>query len=232
MPTAQEGSPQAPPPLEDYGRRPKLARPVKWGLAVLALAVLGLAFVALTHSFWLTRLGAFLLVNEPPVRSDVILVLSGGDERILHGVKLFQDGYAPRIWFSFGRSEAPDVFDMQSIHFTRALEVIRMQGVPETNMVIEQRPLSTYDEAKLAREFVVRERHQSAIVVSSPFHMRRVAMIFRKVFKDSGVRLTFCAVPLEAERLLLDRWWTRERELLWVNNEYCKLILYYFKYVL
>lgn len=217
-------------PTEDGAPRARRSGRVRWVLAILAFAFAGMVLLALAHPFWLTRLAAFLLVNEPPVRSDVIFVLDGGDERVLHGVKLYQAGHAPRIWFSLGPGEAPDVFDLRSVRVARALEHIRRQGVTEDRMTVEGRARSTNDEATLAKDFAAREGCQSAIVVSSPFHMRRVAMIFRRVFRGSGVRLTFCGVPLEDEDLSLDRWWTREREMIWVNNEYCKLALYCFKY--
>jgi len=41
---------------------------------------------------------------------------------------------------------------------------------------------------------------------------------------------SFCGVPQETEKMWLDKWWPRERELVTVINEYLKLILYYFKY--
>jgi uncharacterized SAM-binding protein YcdF (DUF218 family) len=199
---------------------------------VLAVALLAVIVVGLTHPFWLTRTAGFLVVNEEPAPCDLIIVLSGGDERIVHGIRLYRAGYAAKVWLSFGRSEAPDVFDIASVHFSRAVDFIRSQGLTAQDMVIDERALSTYDEARLAKEYVTQRRLLSAIVVSSPFHMRRTAMIFRRVFRDTAVHLTFCGVPLDDEKLSLDRWWTRERELIWVNNEYCKLLLYYFKYVL
>ena len=73
-----------------------------------------------------------------------------------------------------------------------------------------------------------RKGFHSAIVVSSPYHMRRVKMIFSKIYRDSGIELQYS--PVRDSWFNVEKWWTRERELVTINNEYIKLIFYLLKY--
>jgi len=56
-------------------------------------------------------------------------------------------------------------------------------------------------------------------------------MIFRKVFKDhKDISLQFS--PVEDGKFQVKKWWTRENELIGVVNEYCKIVFYFFKYII
>ena len=46
--------------------------------------------------------GNFLVVDEKPEKSDVIIVLSGGEGRLEKGVTLFKEGFAPYLLLSNG----------------------------------------------------------------------------------------------------------------------------------
>ena len=79
----------------------------------------------------------------------------------------------------------------------------------------------------MAKKVLLKEGFRSAIVVSSPFHMRRVKMIFDKAYKGSGISVYYSFV--KESKLKIDKWWTREHELINVVNEYIKLVFYWFK---
>jgi uncharacterized SAM-binding protein YcdF (DUF218 family) len=67
--------------------------------------------------------------------------------------------------------------------------------------------------------------------VSSPYHMRRARMIFKKVFNDQrDITLTFSST--DNEDFQIHKWWTQENELTVVVTEYFKLTLYLFKYMM
>ena len=70
-----------------------------------------------------------------------------------------------------------------------------------------------------------------AIIVCSAHHMRRARMIFRKVFEDQK-DISFQFNPAKSGDFEIHKWWTREGELISVVNEYCILILYFFKYMI
>jgi uncharacterized SAM-binding protein YcdF (DUF218 family) len=68
---------------------------------------------------------------------------------------------------------------------------------------------------------------ESVLLVSHPFHMRRVRAVYRELLPEGGPRMVCVPVPWEEAGLSLDRWWTREREVMWVQSEYGKLLFYH-----
>ena len=69
----------------------------KWKFIVAVLVLLSAIY--LTHPLYLKALGNLLVVSDPLVRSDAIVVLDGDpmDERLLHSVQLWQSGRPMRI---------------------------------------------------------------------------------------------------------------------------------------
>ena len=76
----------------------KLQKKWKFVVAVLVL----LSAIYLTHPLYLKALGNFLVVSDPLVKSDAIVVLDGDPmgERLLHSVQLWRSGYAPKVILS------------------------------------------------------------------------------------------------------------------------------------
>lgn len=109
------------------------------------------------------------------------------------------------------------------------LERLKALGLSDDQVLLEGRVHSTYTDATFSRERFEEAGFRSAVVISDLFHMRRTAWTWRRVFADSGVRLTFTTVPFEYRGLVLERWWTRERESVQVFEEYIKLGFYWAK---
>lgn len=195
-------------------------------MALIAVVVL----VALALVAWrpvLTGLGRFLIVDEPPVPSDVVVVAGGNVDRILYGVELVRGGTAPRLLLLVNPGDCPAFwgFDCVEEIGRRLVEM----GIRKDNIIIENRPHSTHTDALYARESMEREGLASAVVISEPFHMRRISWAWRRVFADTDVHLTFTSIPFERTSMRLEGWWTREEELLFVFQEYIKLGLYWVK---
>ena len=55
--------------------------------------------------------------------------------------------------------------------------------------------LGTRSEARALAAYVRDLPVRSLLVVSSPSHLRRVALVFRRAFRKSGIQLTFVAIP-------------------------------------
>ena len=54
----------------------------------------------------LKEAGDFLVINEKPEKSDVVIVLSGGGiERIEKAVEIYNKGFAPYIMLSNGQED-------------------------------------------------------------------------------------------------------------------------------
>jgi uncharacterized SAM-binding protein YcdF (DUF218 family) len=184
---------------------------------------------AVTHRLWLEAVARFLIVKDELSQADVIVILGGGGpERVRHGVKLYQSGYGTRIIVTGMEQKLPGLVTTWP---QLAMREAASLGVPEDAIIPEERPTSTYEDAKYVKEDMLDRNFKSAIITSSPHHMRRARMIFRKVFEDrDDISLQFS--PVEDSKFQVHRWWTREKELIGVVNEYCKLVLYFFKYII
>jgi len=196
-------------------------------LLVIAIPWILLLFLVLTHQIWLTKLASYLNFKTTISPSDVIIVLSGCTERFKHSVRLYKQGYAGNIMIT--ASNEP--LELANVHLDWEWiirDAARQEGIPEAALLIVEDITSTYDEACFTRKIMLEKGFKSAIVVSSPYHMRRVRMIFEKVYKRSGISLYYS--PVEESWFQVEKWWTREGELVAVVNEYIKLVFYWLKY--
>ena len=198
---------------------------------VLIICV-ALVLLYITRGIWLRGIGHFLCVETPVKKADVIYVFAGHTmERSLRATRLFDENYSKKIVVSgelvSDNLKALNLFINEAHVTARALE---RKGVPQKNIVIIEHGTSTLEELLLLRDYMERNKLRSAILVSSPFHMRRIVMASHKVFADSNLTLYFTAAHPSITDL--DNWWNDETDLITVQNEYIKLGLYLFKYIL
>ena len=149
----------------------RLRKSALWSLAALLcwLCVLSVAM-------W--RYGAV----DYATKSDCIIVLGAAvqgrepspvfEERIRHGVSLYQRGLASKILFTGGIGAGQD----QSESSVGAAVAMRL-GVPRDNILTEDRSHTT--QQNLSEAFALMRQHglRSAIIVSDPLHMKRALMM-------------------------------------------------------
>ncbi len=199
-------------------------------LTLLILALVTLAAAVLTRGLWLPELGAWLVVDQPPSAAEAIVAVSGEHSRRRHAADLYQRGLARFLIFNL--SDTTWYFSEPIDPLESVRRFAGERELPPEAVLYNTGIGSTWEDALATRARVRELGLGSLIVVSSPFNMRRVALTYRRVFHDLPVRLTFCAVPPEQEKLSLERWWTRERELQLVTVEYLKILFYVYKYFL
>jgi len=159
----------------------------------------------------LTAMGNFLIKNETPQKSDVIIVLAGDSgTRIVHGCKLYQAGYAEKILLSG---------DNSGYMTKKALSL----GITESSILPERQSNTTFGNAKHSLKIVQDQRYKSAIVVTTAYHTHRASMIFSQFFK--GIDLTFCAVSNDP--IMTHNWWKDNYSTRVVISEYFKLVWHY-----
>jgi uncharacterized SAM-binding protein YcdF (DUF218 family) len=193
----------------------------------ISIVVLLFLIILATHTLWLEAIAKFLIVNDHIFPSDVIVMLGGGGpERVWNGVKLYKSGYSKHIIVTGMENRFPGL----TITWPQLARKEAMSlGVSEQAIILEERPTSTYEDAVYVKEDMLSRGFKSAIIVTSPHHTRRAKMIFKKVFKDQKeISLKF--TPVDGGDFQVKKWWTQEGELIGVVNEYCKLVLYLFKY--
>lgn len=181
----------------------------KWLLTFLLL--MGAGFLAA----FLLNAGSFLTVEEPPEPSDVIVILSPGTERIEAGVKLWEEGYAENVILSRANT---GTFTVQ--------EAIN-EGIPKEHVIAEEQAHSTYTNATYTKQLLKHLGSKSAIIVTSDYHTRRTKFVFEKVFRKSGISLSYASTP---SRYNLSDWWNDAESKRMVWKEYVKLAGYYILY--
>jgi hypothetical protein len=152
----------------------------------------------------------FLDVGKSPRPADCIFVLAGKQERKIHGIKMWRFGYAAQLILSVGRFEWRKFveLDLESdgglISFVAQTPpekrhfLVRLDRQEAFCIPVRIGRFGTRSEARFLAEYLRNMPFRSLLVVSSPIHLRRVALAFRRTFRKTGIGLTFVAVPEHA----------------------------------
>lgn len=182
---------------------------------LLLVVLLFAAAVLVTGTLLGACLGPWLVVTDPLVRSDAILVLEGLTPlRELEAAALFREGWAPRVVLTLVRSPIPDearrlAGDPEPQE--RAARVLLRGDVPDSRVVRLDRPVdNTLEELTVGFEYARAHGFRRVIIVSSPYHMRRVRIIWNSRFEDAVSALVR---PTRYEPVAPARWWRAGRSL-------------------
>lgn len=150
-----------------------------------------LLFIVLATFPWLVI--SWLIVDEAPAPVDVIVVLGGEGRmpnRTIHGLELYRQGIAPLVAFTGG---APAGRPAQASSAYRSLQEALARGLPSSAALLVDGAQSTYDEALQIRDLAAFHRWHSLLIVTDPYHTRRVRNTFRAVIPT--VQLLVSAAP-------------------------------------
>jgi uncharacterized SAM-binding protein YcdF (DUF218 family) len=130
--------------------------------------------------------GNWLIVEDPLVHADVIVVLSGRlPERAVEAARVFQAGYADQVWISPPTSPADDLKAMKIAYLGEDFyneKVLIAKGVPPDSIrILERADANTEEEVRQIAEELHNMDLHSAIIVTSKPHTRRVRTIWRKL---------------------------------------------------
>ena len=184
----------------------------------LPLVLTGLlGFLALLTQTY--RLGDWLVLRDPPTRTDAALVL-GGDpyfERTGHAVRLLKKGLVTRLIFCGGEPGPGD-------HALSLMQHARELGAPEESLLIEDRSHSTRESVEFALPLLQENRIRSLTLVTSPFHQRRTFLAARK---SLGNEIRLINSPADPSFWKPDGWWRDWWSAKVVFTEYVKLVYYF-----
>jgi len=172
------------------------------GLAARILLLLTLALLAVAAIRWqatLNWLGNYLICSDPLEPADLILVM-GGDfwgPRVSKAAQLGAQGLAPLVLISgpsyAGRPEGE-----------LAIEFLAQQGYPKDKFaVFAHNEPSTLGEVRLLASELARRGVKRVIVVTSSYHSRRCALLFRLFCP--GIR--FLSAPAPDSHYRAEDWW-------------------------
>ena len=154
--------------------------------------------------FGWAAVGHALAVEDPIEKADVIVAISGDTgARTNTAITLWKQGLAPLIVFS-GAAIDPDSVSSAEIMRREALR----QGVPESATLIEPASASTEENATEVARLMDQRKLRSAILVTSPYHQRRAALLFARAFERSGIVLR--NYPARDPEWDPNLWWVRD----------------------
>ena len=161
-----------------------------------------------------------------PSKADVLVALGveTGD-RTLAAARLFKEGFVPRVLVT-GLDMSPREVRPAYLHW-RA-QVVAEQGVPLERIIGDPDSTSAWEEAVNRRRTMEANGSRRVLVVSDPYHLRRLAWAWARVFRDSGLGYSLVATTLQWWHA--DGWSHDERSALVVINEYIRLAYYLVKY--
>ena len=139
-----------------------------------------------------------LRITESPRPADVIVVFAGGagesghpgqgyEERVAWAAELYRQGFADRLLFSSGYTYAfrePDVMKAVAVSL----------GIPAEAVLVETASTNTWQNAVFTNRLLDAHGWDEALMVSSPYHMRRVRFVWNRVAPEK--RITYVPVPM------------------------------------
>jgi uncharacterized SAM-binding protein YcdF (DUF218 family)/glycosyltransferase involved in cell wall biosynthesis len=151
--------------------------------------VVGYALLFHTNLIWWAA--APLRLAAPPQHSDAIVVFAGGvgesgraggglQERLKTAIDLYRGGFAPTLILSSGF-----VYSFKEAEIMRALAIA--EGVPADRIAVEDRATNTFEYVRFTDAILKSRGVRSILLVSSPYHMRRASLVWRKVAPEVTV---------------------------------------------
>jgi uncharacterized SAM-binding protein YcdF (DUF218 family) len=202
----------------------------------LFITVIVILSVLLLGRLSLPSLGYYLVAEDEPQQSDIIVLLMGsGPDRMLGAVDLYHAEYADEILMVRNMVRGYDLVVSQGVKIPHdtdiAKEVAVQLGVPEEKItVLPGDALSTQDEAIAVREYLKTEPDiDSLIIVTSKSHSGRAKKIFVKAMTSLERDFRIISCPTNYDDFNAEKWWQNREDLKRGALEYLKLMHFYVK---
>jgi uncharacterized SAM-binding protein YcdF (DUF218 family) len=147
--------------------------------------LLGVLIGAISVVALLVGVGHWLEVTDPLAKADAIVAISGDTgARADSAIALWKQGYAPLLIFSGGSKDPESVASAELMKRTAVAA-----GVPANAILVEGKSATTEENAQRVAELMRSKALRSAILVTSPYHQRRAAMLFEREFGPASLSL-------------------------------------------
>lgn len=175
------------------------------------------AFGCVAVALWLAGFAAFMhaipgSVSLPEVRTDAIVVLTGGSDRVRTGLDLLSESKAERLLIS-GVHRDVDVEDLLKTMPPMSREV-------RTRIEVGYGAADTAGNAAETAGWMRRNGYRSMRLVTASYHMPRSLLEFR--FRLPGA--TIVPHPVFPGHVRLERWWRWPGTTALLVTEYNKLL--------
>ena len=198
---------------------------------VLLFVVVLILFSWVVRHDILLIIGNFLIEQDPVEQVEHGFVLGGqAYDRSKEAGRLFEEGYINQIICVGGNVSG--TFKVLKLKYTES-EVARMHlcknlRIPKSKVKVLPESTSTKEESELILKYCLNNNISKVVVITSKFHTKRVANVFKNYFKENGVEVLVHGVS--SSDYEEEKWWESEQGMLVVNNEYMKLLYYFVVY--
>jgi uncharacterized SAM-binding protein YcdF (DUF218 family) len=174
-------------------------------LAIILLVVIAALFIDFTYKTFSYR-------QSSTTKADAIVVLAGGKGRVDEGVRLYRER---RAGYLFLIGVDPSV---------RKSDLYRPQpGDPSPDgVVLERASRNTLENAILGRDVILRRQIKSVLLITSRYHMKRAAILFRNALPGN---LTIYPYPVDT-RNLKEAWWNHGGSFYLLFSEFYKYCMF------
>ncbi len=162
-------------------------------------------------------IGKYLAKKNRLGKADAIVVVSGGSKRIHHAINLYQKEYAPFLILSGASAKSP-VSDAM-----RMKQLANVKGIPNKKILLEEKATNTLENALFVKKIVTKHKFKNIILVTSPYHQRRVYKTFKKVFEGKTIILQ--NAPSIFSPWQYYNWWKLDRGISLMISELSKLLM-------
>ncbi|MFH1607900.1 MAG: YdcF family protein [archaeon] len=107
--------------------------------------------------------------------------------RTLKSAELYRQGKAGKVIFTGGFKTRKDLSEARFM-----ADYAEERGVPKKDMMLEEMADSTVGNALYCKKIIDKEDFESVIVVTSPYHLRRVKYVFRKLIPNKDLKFERC----------------------------------------
>ncbi len=161
-------------------------------------------------------LGYYLSPSDKITNADAIVVVSGDSDRMKHAIDLYKQGLAPKLILS-GAAKEGFTSNALAMHLEASAA-----GIPDESVIMEEKATNTFENALYTKEIVKSQGMDNIILVSSPYHQRRVYETFKGIFKGNNIKLQNS--PSTYSKWSPNSWWETNRELQLTQEEALKLL--------
>lgn len=148
--------------------------------------------------------------SDQAKNSDTIIILGGGDQgRVKQAAMLYESGYVDNVIIT----PVEERYTSQEL-----ITILSYYGFDEEDITVEEESTSTYSNAEKTIEIMENKNFDSALVVTSDYHIKRSKIAFERLNDESK---EFHYIP--ATNLAGEKWYEREDAHKHWFNEFVKV---------
>ncbi len=196
---------------------------------VVATAAVAVTYSVVSYTPFIWNVAEPLRVSDSPVPADAVVVFAGGVgesgragggylERVRMALDLHQAGLADTLVFSSGY-----VFAFREAEVMR--EVAIANGVAPSDIVLETNASNTYENVMFSRDIARARGWRRVMLVSSPYHMRRALLVWRKAAPDIEVVST----PVPVSQFYLHTTGASVEQIGGIVHEFAAIAVYWWR---